>query len=89
MLDFPTYILENHIWIAISFASNAKTILIFLEPTEKIALRLRSRFFKAALTLARHSINAGMLKNKGWMLLYPEKNSRPFFVKIAVILGPL
>ena len=81
--------MENHIWIAIGFASNAKTISIQLKPTEKIALRLRSLFFKTALALAGHSTNAGMLKKKGRMLLYPGKNSRPFFVKIAAILGLL
>ena len=74
---------------AIGFASNAKTISIYLEPTERIALRLRPFFFGMVLALAGQSTNAGMPKKKGRMLLYPGKNSRSFFVKIAAILGPL
>ena len=58
-------------WIAIVFVNNAKTILIQLEPTERIALRLRPLFFGMALALAGHSTNAGMLKKKGRMLLSP------------------
>ena len=81
--------MENRIWITIGYVSNANIILIQLEPTKKIALRLRLLFFRMALALAGHSINAGILKKKGWMLLYPGKNSRSSFVKIVAILGPL
>ena len=84
-LVFPTYILENRIWAAIVFASNVKIISIRLVLTETTGPRLRLLFSKMALAPAGHSTNAGMLKKKGQMMLYPGKSSRPSFAKIAAI----
>ena len=56
---------------------------------KKIALRLRSFFFGTELALAKYSTNASTLKKKGGMLLFSEKNSRLFSVKIAAIPRPL
>lgn len=63
-----------------------RIILIQLELTETIAPRLQPFFFKTVLALAGYSTNAGILKKKGWILLYSRKNLRPSSVKIAAIL---
>ena len=76
---------ENRIWTAISSANNVKIILIWLEPAETTAPRLRLPFFKTALARTRHSTNASMHKKNGQMFLCYGKSARPSSAKIAEI----
>lgn len=82
---FPTYNLENCIWIPIRSVSNGKIIWIHLEPREITAPSLRVLFFVTALAPARHSTYTGIFKKKGQMLIYYRKSSRLSSAKIAAV----
>ena len=63
-------------WIAIDFTSNAKTISIQLELTEKITLRLRLLIFRMELSLARYSkCRYAQEKKSGVIISWEEFNT--------------